>query len=140
MYVRSCNILFVMFDVITTVMMESEVFWNVVLCQLENSYRYFNILLTVHHNIIIVFFTNLMHKFFILIHLLHSCTCFEPSGGQTVLVHPLVSSLSLGDCSVHRLTCVLNSHLKRVTIPEAVLIQFDLLRMRIIVLETCRGM
>ena len=25
----------------------------------------------------IVFFTNLMHKFFILIHLLHSTTCFE---------------------------------------------------------------
>jgi len=27
--------------------------------------------------IMIVFFTNLMHKFFILIHLLHSSTCFE---------------------------------------------------------------
>ena len=71
------------------------------------------------------------------------------SGGQIVLVQPLVSSLSLGDCSLHKLrkdcpflNCVLNSHLKRVTIPEAVLIQFDLLRMSIIhvVLETCRGM
>ena len=68
------------------------------------------------------------------------------SGGQIVLVQHLVSSLSLGDCSVHRLrederilvTCVLNSHLKRVTIPDAVLIQFDLLKMSIIVLETCR--
>ena len=39
-----------------------------------------------------------------------------------------------------RLICVLNSHLKRVTIPDAVLIQFGLLRMGIIVLETCRGM
>jgi len=28
-------------------------------------------------NIITVFFANLMHKFFILIHLLHSCTFFE---------------------------------------------------------------
>jgi len=37
------------------------------------------------------------------------------------------------------LTCVLNSYLKRVTIPDAVLIQFDLLRISIIVLETCRG-
>jgi len=38
----------------------------------------FYFLLTVHPNIMIVFlFTNLMHKFFILIHLLHSCTCFE---------------------------------------------------------------
>jgi hypothetical protein len=101
------------------------------------------------------------------------------SGGQIVLVQHLVSSLSLGDCSVHRLnktcrikqltptynsirvngnnakserrkitairysplsTCVLNSHLKRVTIPDAVLIQFDLLRMSTIMLETCRRM
>ena len=50
-----------------------------------------------------------------------------------VLVQHLESSLSLGDCSVHRLradesplvTCVMNSHLKRVTIPDAVLIQFS---------------
>jgi len=61
-----------------------------------------------------------------------------------VLVQHLVSSLSLGDCSVHRLRedcsvyCVLNSYLKRVTIPDAALIQFDLLKMSIIVLETCR--
>ena len=38
---------------------------------------FFNIFLTVHPNIMIVFFTNLIHKFFILIHLLYSCTCFE---------------------------------------------------------------
>ena len=37
----------------------------------------YNILLTVHPNIIMVFFTNLMHKFFILIHLLHPSTCFK---------------------------------------------------------------
>ena len=35
-------------------------------------------------------------------------------------------------------TCVLKSHLKRVTIPDAALIQFVLLKMSIIVLETCR--
>ena len=29
------------------------------------------------YTIIIVFFTNFMHKLFILIHLLHSSTCFE---------------------------------------------------------------
>ena len=66
------------------------------------------------------------------------------SGGQIVLVQPLLSSLSLGDCSEHRLrkdlTCVLKSHLKRVTTPDAVIIKFDLLRMSVIVLETCRGM
>jgi len=35
------------------------------------------VLLTAHPNITIVFFTNLLHKFFILIHLLHSSTCIE---------------------------------------------------------------
>jgi len=40
-------------------------------------YMFFCVLLTVHPNIMIVFLTNLMHKFFILIHLLHSSTCFE---------------------------------------------------------------
>jgi len=65
---------------------------------------------------------------------------------QIVLVQHLLWSLSLGDCSVHRLredsllNFVLNSQLKRVTIPDAVLIQFDLLWMSIIVLETCRVM
>ena len=38
---------------------------------------FFYILLTVSPNIIIVFFINLMHKLFILIHLLYSSTCFE---------------------------------------------------------------
>ena len=65
-----------------------------------------------------------------------------------VLTQHLLSSLSLGDCSVYRIredesplvSCILNSHLRRLTIPDAVLIQFDLLKMSIIVLETCRGM
>jgi len=34
-------------------------------------------MLTVHPNIIIVFFTNLMHKFFILLYSLYPSTCFE---------------------------------------------------------------
>jgi len=39
---------------------------------------FFYVLLTAHLKIMIVFFfTNLMHKFFILIHLLHSCICFK---------------------------------------------------------------
>jgi hypothetical protein len=37
-------------------------------------------------------------------------------------------------------TCVLNSRPKRVTLPDAVLTQFVILKMSIIVLETCRGM
>jgi len=64
-----------------------------------------------------------------------------------VLVQHLVSSGSLvqvqhtgyGKTKSSPVTCVLNSHLKRVTIADAVLIQFDLLKMSIIVLETCRG-
>jgi len=55
------------------------------------------------------------------------------SRGLIVLVQHLVSSVSLGDWSVQ------NSHLKRVTIPDAVLIQLDILKMSTIVLETCTG-
>ena len=38
---------------------------------------FFHVLLTVRPNIMIVFFINLIHKFFILIHLLYASTCFE---------------------------------------------------------------
>jgi hypothetical protein len=60
------------------------------------------------------------------------------SGGQIVLIQHLVSSLSVSDRPVHR--CALDGHLLRVTIPDAVLIQFDLLRMSKVLLETCRGL
>jgi len=72
-----------------------------------------------------------------IIHLLKSSTCFEhyPAHLQdvyvaTVHMQPLVSSLSAGDCPVHRLrkkssflTSAQDSHLQRVTIPEAAYIQ-----------------
>ena len=51
------------------------------------------------------------------------------SGGQIVLSQHLVSSLS-----------VLYGHLQRVTIPDAVIIQFVLLKMGMVMLETCRGL
>ena len=35
---------------------------------------------------------------------------------------------------------ILYSRLHRVTIPDAVIIQFDLLKMSIVLLETCRGL
>jgi len=38
------------------------------------------------------------------------------------------------------LTFIQNSHLKRVERPDSILIEFDLPRISIIVLETCRGM
>ena len=70
---------------------------------------------------------------------------FSSSGGQIVLIQHLVSSLSVSDRPVHRLrknfsslsTCASDGHLLRVTILDAVLIQFDLLRMSKILLETC---
>ena len=78
-----------------------------------------------------------MHKILIylyIIHLLKSCTCFEhyPAHLQkvyvvTVYMQPLVSSLSAGDCLVHRLspflTSAQDSHLQRVMIPEVAHIQ-----------------
>ena len=78
-----------------------------------------------------------MHKILIYLHIIHllkSSTCFEhyPTHLQEVYVvivymQPLVSSLSAGDCLVHRysffLTGAQDSHLQRVTIPEAAYIQ-----------------
>jgi hypothetical protein len=81
-----------------------------------------------------------MHKILVYLHvirLLKSSTCFEhyPAHLQEVYVvivymQPLVSSLSAGDCLVHRLrkNCSFlngarDSHLQRVTIPEASYIQ-----------------
>ena len=69
-----------------------------------------------------------------IIHLLKSSTCFEhyPAHLQKVYViivymQPLGSSLSAGDCPVHwlrkNLTGAQDSHLQRVTIPEAAYIQ-----------------
>jgi hypothetical protein len=39
-----------------------------------------------------------------------------------------------------RTNCILYSHLQRVTIPDAVIIQFVLLKMGMFMLETCRGL
>ena len=76
-----------------------------------------------------------MQKIFIYLHiiyLLKSSTCFEhyPAHLQEVYVvivymQPLVSSLSAGDCPVHRLTGAQDSHLQTVTILEAAYIQLQ---------------
>jgi hypothetical protein len=57
----------------------------------------------------------------------------------TVYMQPLVSSLSAG--LVHRLTGAQDSHLQRVTIPEAAYINYDvdLLKKSREMLETFRG-
>jgi len=71
---------------------------------LQNLY----ILLTVHPNKMIVFVYQLdaqilyLNTFIIFLYMFRALLC-SSSGGQIVLVQHLVSSLSLGDCSVHRL-------------------------------------
>jgi len=78
-----------------------------------------------------------MHKILIYLHIIHllkSSACFEHYSAHLqevfvviVYMQPLVSSLSAGDCPVHQLiknspsflTGVQESHLQRVTIPEA---------------------
>jgi len=59
------------------------------------------------------------------------------SGGQIALLQHLVSSLSVTSYSVQQ--SALNRCAEwRVTIPDAVTIQFDLLNMSMVLLETCR--
>jgi len=114
-----------------------------------NTCSYFYILLTVHPNIkIALFFTNLMHKVFILIHLLHSSTCFEHYCVH-LQEHNCINTASgivtlFSDCSVHRLRedssnlCTEQSP-KESDDKRCCTNQFDLVKMSIRVLETCRG-
>jgi len=70
------------------------------------------------------------------------------SGGQIVSLQHLLSSLYVNGRTVRRLrvdcsplsTGVLYGHLQRVTITDAAVIQFVLLKMSIVLLETCRGL
>jgi len=84
-----------------------------------------------------VFFTNLMYKFFILTHLLYSSPCFEhyyahlqgdnciSTASGIVTVFRLLFSTQVTRRQSPLATCVLNSHLQTVTIPDAVLIQLS---------------
>jgi hypothetical protein len=80
--------------------------------------------------------------FITILYMFRAISC-SSSGGQIVLTQHLVSSLSVSGRPVHRLressfsTCAPDGHLLTVTIPDAVLIQFDLLRMSKILLQTC---
>jgi hypothetical protein len=98
-------------------------------------------------------FTKLMHNSFILqqylcyttlLNMFRAARC-SSSGGQVVSPQPLVSSLFTNSRTVCRWradcsplsTCILYGCLQRVTIPEAVVIQYVLLRMSSVLLETC---
>jgi len=96
--------------------------------------------------------TNLMHNSFILqqyvcyttiLNMFRATRC-SSSGGQILSPQPLVSSPSVSSRAVCRWradcsplsTCILHGCLQRVTIPEAVVIKFVLLRMNSVLLET----
>ena len=59
---------------------------------------------------------------------------YSSSGGQIIFLQPLVSSLSVNGRTVFRHTV---DRLQRLAIPEAVIIQFVLLKMSKVLLETC---
>ena len=88
----------------------------------------------------------LFYNTFITVLYMFRATSCSSSGGQILLIQHLVSSLSVSGLPVHRQresslsTCAPDGHLQRVTIPDAVLIQFDLLMMSTTFLETCRGL
>ena len=77
---------------------------------------------------------------------LRALTC-PSSGGKIVFTQHLVSSLSVNVCPVHWLgadcsplsTGALCNRLQRATIADAVWIQIFLLKMGMLILETCRG-
>ena len=98
--------------------------------------------------------TNLMHKFFysITICMLHynprhassintpifrRTNCIITASGIVTLCKRLYSML---DKSIQLLSSILYSRLQGVTIPDAVIIQFVLLKMGVLMLETCRGL
>ena len=99
------------------------------------------------HNYRLFQITNLMHNAFILqqyvcyttiLNMFRAARC-SSSGGRIVLPQPLVSSPSVNSRTVcrWRADCSLYSCLQRVTIPEAVVIQFVFLRTSSVLLETC---
>ena len=91
--------------------------------------------------------TNLMHNSFILqqyvcytkILNMFRAARYSSSGGQIVSPQSLVSSPSVNSRTVCSPlpTCILYGCLQSVTIPEAVVIQFVLLRTSSVLLETC---
>jgi len=56
---------------------------------------------------------------FIKILYMFRAVCCSSSGGLIVSMQHLVSSLSVGDCPMHRLTGAQNSHPQTVTISDA---------------------
>jgi hypothetical protein len=114
--------------------------------------RFFFVLLTVHLSIILSIdqlnAQILVFDEVIIFLYMFRALLLSSSGGQIVLIQHLVSSLSVRERPVHRFaqiesylsTCAQDGHVQRVTIPEVVLIKFDLLMMSTTSLETCSGL
>ena len=91
--------------------------------------------------------TNLMHFFIHLfvtpLYMFRALQC-SPSGDRIVLIRHLVWLVCVSDCLVCQsggnslLTGIPSSHLHRLITADDVLIQFDLLMVSTVVLETCR--
>ena len=73
--------------------------------------------------------------------ILRRSNCFiTASGIVTLCKQPYSMPVESGLQSAPLSTGILYGRLQRVTIPEAVIKQFDLLRMNIVLLKTCRGL
>ena len=89
--------------------------------------------------------TNLTHFFMYLfvssLYMFRASQC-SSSGDRIVLIHHLVRLVCVSGCWVCRslLTGIPSSHSYRLIIPDDVLIQFDLLMMSTVMLETRRDM
>jgi hypothetical protein len=82
---------------------------------------------TLMHNSL---FINNMYSYTTILDMFRALTC-PSSGGQIVFSQHLVTSLSTG---------ALCSRLETATLPDAVRIQLVLLKMGMLMLETCRGL
>ena len=112
-------------------------------------YTNFNVLLTVHLSTTLVNDQLDAQLLYFIIRLLvlymFRATSCSSSGGPIVPIQHLVQSLSESGRSVCRSrgnsrTCIPEGHLQRVTIADAVLVQFGLLMMSTTLLETSSGL
>ena len=101
--------------------------------------RLFYILLTVHLSIILVYDQLDAQLFYFVIRLLQSSTYFEQRHAHHQEVK-FINTVSDMVTLCKWPSGAPDGHLQRVTIPDAVLIQFDLLMMSTTLLETCRGL
>ena len=97
----------------------------------------FNVLLTVHLSITLVNDQLEAQFFYFIICLLQSSTCFEQRRAHHQEVKLYYTAF--GIVTVCKWLSQ-DGHLQRVTIPDAVLLQFYLLMMSATLLETCRGL